>query len=223
VCMVVRDTGVGVAPEFLPAMFEPFAQADKSTTRQFGGLGLGLAIVKQIVMLHGGTVSAASDGKDKGTIVTFEFPIPAVLEEPEERLRAQSQENASPQRLDGVKVLVVDDEPEACEAVRQVLESHGAIVQTAVSGSQALHLLPEMKPDVLLADLAMPEMDGYEFIRRVRVHSDGTSVPAVALTAYASDAREAALQAGFHQYESKPILPAELVTLVGRLASERMH
>jgi signal transduction histidine kinase len=221
--VVVRDTGVGVDPQFLPSMFEPFAQADKSTTRQFGGLGLGLAIVKQIVMLHGGTVNAASDGKDAGTTVTFEFPIPAVLEEPEDRLRIPSRTDASPARLDGVKVLVVDDEPEACEAVRQVLECHGAIVRTAVSGSQALHLLPEMKPDVLLADLAMPEMDGYEFIRRVRTHSDGTTIPAVALTAYASHVRDAVLQAGFHQYEPKPILPAELVTLVDRLANGRTH
>ena len=217
----VRDTGIGVPADFLPVMFEPFAQADKSTTRQFGGLGLGLAIVKQVVVLHGGTIKAVSEGAGRGTTVTIEMPIPAVLEEPDEyRRRADASRLSSDDRLDGIKVLVVDDEPEACEAVRQVLEHYGAVVRTAASGSEALVLVPEMKPDVLVADLAMPEIDGYDLIKQVRSLSAGLDLPAVALTALVGPARETALQAGFEMYESKPIMATELVSLVARLASD---
>jgi signal transduction histidine kinase/ActR/RegA family two-component response regulator len=217
----VRDTGIGVPADFLPVMFEPFAQADTSTTRQFGGLGLGLAIVKQVVVLHGGTIKAVSEGAGRGTTVSIEMPIPAVLEEPDEyRRRADDSRLSSDDRLDGIKVLVVDDEPEACEAVRQVLEHYGAIVRTAASGSEALVLVPEMKPDVLVADLAMPEIDGYDLIKQVRGLSAGLDLPAVALTALVGPARETALQAGFEMYESKPILATELVSLVARLASD---
>ena len=216
----VRDTGIGVPADFLPVMFEPFAQADKSTTRESGGLGLGLAIVRQIVVLHGGTINAASDGAGRGTAVTIELPIPAVLEEADERRRrADDQRASSDERLDGIKVLVVDDEPEACEAVRQVLEHYGAVVRTAGSSSEALELLPEMKPDVLVADLAMPESDGYHLIKQVRSLSAGMDLPAVALTALVGPAKEAALQAGYEMYESKPILAGELVSLVARLAN----
>ena len=211
----VRDTGIGVPPEFLPSMFEPFAQADTTTTRQFGGLGLGLAIVKQIVTLHGGRVSAESSGRG-GTVVTLEFPIPAVLDEPFDRTHPGMADAEDP-RLDGLKVLVVDDEPEACEAVRLVLEQHGATVRTAATGGEALELLEDMRPDVLVADLAMPEVDGYDLIRRVRQQARSTELPAVALTAFTDAAREAALHAGFQQFTSKPVPPADLVTIVERL------
>ena len=218
--VTVQDTGVGVPATFLPSMFEPFAQADRSTTRQFGGLGLGLAIVKQIVTLHGGRVCADSDG-EHGTAVTLEFPIPAVLEEPEQQLDAAV--DASQRRLAGGKVLVVDDEADACEAVRLVLEHHGAIVQTAASGSQALSLLTEMRPDVIVSDLAMPEVDGYHLIRQMRTRPGGGDIPAVALTAYTDEAREAALRAGFQQFTSKPVPPADLVLLVQHLSDRTAH
>ena len=215
--LAVQDTGVGVPQAFLPSMFDPFAQADRSTSGQLGGLGLGLAIVKQIVTLHGGKVSAHSDG-EHGTTVTLDFPIPAVLDEPETEPRLE-EVDASQGRLAGVKVLVVDDEADACEAVRLVLEHHGAIVQTAHSGAQALSLLSHLEPHVIVSDLAMPEVDGYHLIQQMRTGC-GADIPAVALTAYADDAREAALRAGFQQFTSKPVPPAQLVTLVERL-SER--
>jgi PAS domain S-box-containing protein len=218
--VTVQDTGVGVPAAFLPSMFEPFAQADRSTTRQFGGLGLGLAIVKQIVTLHGGRVSADSDG-EQGTAVTLEFPIPAVLDEPEQQLHVTV--DPSQRRLSGVKVLVVDDEADACEAVRLVLEHHGAIVQTAASGRQALSLLADTQPDVIVSDLVMPEVDGFHLIRQMRTRPGGGDIPAVALTAYADEAREAALRAGFQQFTSKPVPPADLVLLVEHLTDRTAH
>jgi signal transduction histidine kinase/ActR/RegA family two-component response regulator len=213
----VRDTGIGVPGSFLQSMFEPFAQGDRTTTRDFGGLGLGLSIVKQIVLLHGGSVAAASEGEGRGTTIVVSLPIPAVVEaEPPPRHGAPG---AQPDvRLDGVKVLVVDDEPEACEAVKGVLEHYGAIVSAVASSADALGVVSEMKPDVLVADLAMPGIDGYDLIRHVRALSPGTTLPAVALTALVGPARDTALQAGFELYQSKPIPAGDLVSLVARLA-----
>jgi signal transduction histidine kinase len=220
--IVIRDTGEGIPREFLASMFEPFAQADRSSTKEHGGLGLGLAIVKHIATLHGGTVTATSDG-EHGTAIVFEFGIPAVLDEPEPQPSHDQPEQPAPQRLNGLKVLVVDDEAEACEAVRMVLEHHGASVQTTTSGAEALTLLPKMQPDVLLADLSMPGLDGYELIREVRRRTAPMHLPAVALTAHTEDAKCAALVAGFQQFTCKPIPPADLVTLVGQLCERAVH
>jgi CheY-like chemotaxis protein len=155
--------------------------------------------------------------------VDLQFPIPAVLEEPDERLRRGEMALSVEQRLDRVKVLVVDDDLDACEAVRLVLEQHGAVVQTAASGTEALQVLPAMEPDVLVADLAMPELDGYDLIRQVRRHAPASDLPAVALTAYTGAARDAALLAGFQHFTSKPVPPADLVTLVERLCESAPH
>jgi signal transduction histidine kinase len=217
--VTISDTGQGVPDDFLSKMFEPFAQEDKTSTRQFGGLGLGLAIVKHIVTLHGGSVTAASPGLKQGTTVTLEFPVPAVLEQPGERLELHRDREPEEHRLAGITVLVVDDEPDACEAVRVVLEDHGAMVRTAASAAEALDIMIDVRPDVIVADLAMPDRDGYELIREVRARTAGRHVPAVALTAYSEAARGPALSAGFHQFSSKPIRPGELVTLVEDLAA----
>ena len=221
--VAVHDTGTGVPSAFLPTMFEPFAQADKTTTREFGGLGLGLAIVKQIVTLHGGAVTALSAGADQGTTITLEFPVPAVLEEPDVRVRPRDAGMEPVGRLDGLKVLVVDDEPEAREAVRLVLEDYGAFVQTAASALEALNVLAAMEPDVLVADLSMPERDGYQLIREIRARSSAGDLPAVALTAYTDAARGPALSAGFQRFTSKPIRPEDLVTLVAGLRGASTH
>lgn len=215
--IAVRDSGIGVAAEFLPKMFDAFAQADQSARRRFGGLGLGLAIVKQIVTAHGGSVSATSAGENQGTTVLLELPIPAVLEEPSE---AGTHRGFMPEsRLDGIRVMVVDDEPDACEAVRRILEYHGASVAVAQSASQALGHIDEFEPDVLIADLAMPDFDGYELIRHVRRRSTLRHLPAAALTAYLGDAHTTALAAGFQQSHAKPIPPRELVGIIAELAS----
>jgi signal transduction histidine kinase/ActR/RegA family two-component response regulator len=214
----VRDTGIGVTGSFLHSMFDPFAQADRSTTREFGGLGLGLSIVKQIVLLHGGTVTASSEGEGRGTTVMISLPVPAVVDDADLQPRHGDPRPQPDVRLDGIKVLVVDDQPEACEAVKRVLEHFGAAVSTVGSSSDALGLLSNLRPDVLVADLAMPGTDGYDLIRQVRMLSSGSDLPAVALTALVGSARESALQAGFESYESKPILAGDLVSLVARLA-----
>ena len=221
--VTVRDTGSGVPPHFVTAMFEPFAQADRSTTRLVGGLGLGLAIVKHIVTLHGGTATATSAGEEQGTTITLDFPIPAVLTEPTEPIGAPASQPRAERRLPGIRVLVVDDEREACEAVRLVLEDHGAAVRTASSATEALEIIADADPHVIVADLAMPERDGYELIREVRARTDGRNVPAVALTAYTDAARGPALSAGFQQFSSKPIRPQDLVTLVEQLSGSRVH
>lgn len=218
----VQDTGLGIRPEFLPSVFEPFAQADMTSTRRFGGLGLGLAIVKEIVTRHGGTVTATSEEENRGTTVVMEFPVPAVLDDPERRQKPQGMMEPSDHELEGVKVLVVDDEPDACEAVRWILEHHGATVRTAHSGAEALTLLPQLAPDVLLADIAMPETDGYELLRRVRLLPAGRELAAIALTAHVG-VRDAALSAGFQQYRSKPISPEELVSLIAKLGGPIKH
>jgi signal transduction histidine kinase/ActR/RegA family two-component response regulator len=214
----VRDTGVGVSPEFLPKMFDAFEQADQSARRRFGGLGLGLAIVKQIVTVHGGAVSASSAGLNQGTTVLLDFPIPAVLDEPATEVQRVFLPDS---RLDGIKVMVVDDEPDACEAVRRILEFHGASVAIALSASQALERISQFDPDVLIADLALPETDGYELIRQLRRHSATRQLPAAALTAYLGEAHSAALSAGFQHSHAKPIAPADLVGVVARLAATR--
>jgi CheY-like chemotaxis protein len=214
----VRDTGIGVPADFLATIFEPFAQADRSTAREYGGLGLGLSIVKQIVVLHGGTVTAASDGEGRGTTISMGLPIPAVVDPLDLPRPADRGSAEAVQRLDGITVLVVDDELDACEAVRQVLEHYGANVHAAASSAEALNVLPDLRPDVLVADLAMPEGDGYDLIRQVRHLPVGRSLPAVALTALVGSARETALEAGFEMYESKPIRANNLVSVVARLA-----
>jgi signal transduction histidine kinase len=217
-CVTIADSGSGVSAEFLPRMFEPFAQEAETSTRLFGGLGLGLAIVKQIATLHGGSVTATSPGANQGTTITMEFPIPAVLEEPGERLELRADRQPAPDgRLNGITVLVVDDEPDACEAVRLVLEGHGAVVRTAASATEALGIMAHLQPDVMVADLAMPDRDGYDLMREVRKRAGARHVRAVALTAYPDSARAPALGAGFDQFSSKPIRPEDLVTLVESL------
>jgi CheY-like chemotaxis protein len=218
----VRDTGVGIPTEFLGAVFEPFSQADKTSTREFGGLGLGLAIVKQIVTLHGGTVTATSGGDNQGTTVVMDFPIPAVLDEASTTEQPAGSTPPAATDLGGVKVLVVDDEADARDAMRTILEHHGATVETAESASEALRLVSELRPDVLLTDLAMPDTDGYELLRLVRDLPSGHELPALALTAHVG-VGEVALDAGFQEYTSKPVAPAQLISLIASLASGARH
>ena len=214
----VRDTGQGIEAEFLPRVFDRFRQADSSTTRSFGGLGLGLAIVRHLVELHGGTVSAHSDGLQKGATFTATFPLLA------DRTVAVAQcEQPSPDShsLDGLRVLLVDDEPEAREVISTVITRTGAEVKACTSAQDALVKLMEWKPDVILSDIAMPDEDGYSFIGRVRSlpRDKGGETPAAALTAYARDVdRRQALDAGYQMHIAKPIGASQLVTMIARLA-----
>jgi signal transduction histidine kinase/ActR/RegA family two-component response regulator len=227
--VTVEDEGPGIHPNFLPFLFERFRQQDSSTSRRHGGLGLGLAIVRHLVELHGGTVEAANRASPPGAIFTVRLPRQGVPPErrPAVVLRQRSEDalaTASLPRLDGLKVLVVDDDADARDAVATALERCGASTVTAASAAAALAILMRETPHVLLADIAMPEADGYELLRSVRrLRSDeGGLVPVAALTAYASrEDRFRALEAGFDAHISKPVDPAELAAVVSRLAKSR--
>lgn len=218
--VTVSDTGQGIDAEFLPRVFDRFRQADSSTTRSFGGLGLGLAIVRHLVELHGGTVSARSDGAGKGATFSASFPL---LTERAQPIEVHSGEiHAAEQRsLDGLRVLLVDDEVETRQIISTVVERTGAEVKTCTSAREALTELVAWRPHVILSDIGMPDEDGYSFINRVRSlpqHEGGTT-PAAALTAYARDEdRKLALDAGYQMHIAKPIGAGQLVTLIARLA-----
>jgi CheY-like chemotaxis protein len=227
----VIDTGEGIAPEFLPYVFDRFRQAEGGTTRRHAGLGLGLAIVKQLVELHGGTVRAKSGGPGAGSTFTVSLPLTVIHPETEpvtERRHPTAGPVAFPVdtcvEISGVKVVVVDDENDARMLVKRVLEECKAEVKTAKSAAEGLELLRKFPPDLLISDIGMPGEDGYSFIKKVRQMGGdrGGNVPAIALTAYArAEDRMRAMLAGFEQYLVKPVEPAELITLVSVLTRGR--
>jgi signal transduction histidine kinase/CheY-like chemotaxis protein len=223
----VRDSGIGIGPEFLPYVFDRFRQADASTTRRHGGLGLGLSIARQLVELQGGTIEVDSTGVGQGATFTLRFPLrDAAVPAPGQPSAGPEPAPAVPAELaladlSGIRVLVVDDAPDALELTRQVLASCGASVQAADGAVAALALLASERPDVLVSDIGMPEVDGYELVRRLRRFgaAGGGDIPAIALTAFTRQQdRDEALRAGFTAYLAKPVAPAELVATVAGLA-----
>jgi len=223
--VAVSDTGIGIAPEFLPHVFERFRQADAGMARERGGLGLGLAIARQLTEMHGGTIEAASSGIGNGATFRVRLPVMIVhpLRDEAERIHPRStvaRREFPLADLRDIHVLAVDDDADALALVSELLEAAGARVTRARSAGEALGQLGAEAPDVLLADLGMPHIDGVQFIEQVRRHPNPSvrSVPAAALTAYArSDDRVTALRAGFQIHLAKPIDPAELVTTVAAL------
>lgn len=225
----VQDTGQGIAEEFLPYIFEPFRQADTSTTRTHGGIGLGLSIVRTIVELHGGTVTAESAGKNRGATFTVELPVlesaPSMGEKPEARRRALDPLPATTlPLLSNVVVLVVDDQDYTRDVAAAILRKAQATVHVAASVREGLQVLHDQQPDVIVCDIAMPEEDGYAFVRAVRaLETEARETPIVALTAYSRPHdRLQALNAGFSDYLKKPVDPAELAETVRRLNVERV-
>ena len=220
----VSDNGPGIAPEFLPFVFEPFRQADGSTTRRHGGLGLGLSIVRHLVDAHGGTVTAHNNMKGHGATFRVRLPVFApVRPEHVVGVEGRAPEVFAPSMpatlLDGVSVLVVDDDDESRHVVAAHLEQRHAMVLTATTAAEAFDLLQRRHVDVLLADVAMPGEDGYSLIRRVRTAASMASIPAAALTAFAREQdREQALEAGFQFHLTKPIDPESLVAAVATLS-----
>jgi PAS domain S-box-containing protein len=213
----VGDTGCGIDTALLPHIFDRFRQGDSSTTRKHGGLGLGLTLVKHIVELHGGTVTAESGGPGTGAAFTLTLQHSA---EPERALRPRPAGRALTRvELSGVTVLVVDDEPDARELCAQALARHGAVVATADSATEALERLRADTPDVVIADIGMPGVDGFAFIQRLRAQDAerGRRTLAMALTAYASaEDRLRALEAGFDDHIAKPFDPVELARTIHR-------
>ncbi len=222
----VADTGIGILPEFLPHVFERFRQADASIARERGGLGLGLSIARQLAEMHGGTIEAASGGLGKGATFTLKLPLMIVHPAGEELERVHPRTAAGTQTiprgdLRNVHVLAIDDDPDAVTLVAELLEASGARVSTASSADEAIRILETELPDVIVSDLGMPRVDGFQLIERIRKHRNPLvrHVPAAALTAYArSDDRVKALRAGFQIHLAKPIDPTELVTAVAALA-----
>lgn len=213
--VTVRDTGIGIEAEFLPRMFQRFSQADSSTTRRHGGLGLGLSITRSLLEMHGGRIEAQSDGPGRGAVFTVRLPLhQAHVAEPPVAAWAEPGSNALPPgdaaaALRGAQVLLVDDDDEGLAVVASVLRQYGAIVATARDADAALAELKRQAPLLLLCDIGLPHVDGYELLRRVRRVSD---VPAIALTAFArpEDSRDA-LAGGFVAYLAKPAEPARIV------------
>jgi PAS domain S-box-containing protein len=224
----VSDTGQGIAPEFLPHVFDRFRQADMGTTRRHGGLGLGLSIVRHLVELHGGEVSAESAGKGQGSTFTLRLPLKAAPRATAAPPHAADGAPSGPARarasvgsLAGTRVLLVEDEEDARAMLKAVLEGYGASVEAVGSAAAAWEALEAAGCDVLVSDIGMPEEDGYSFIVRVRQEDlrRGRTTPAVALTAYArDDDRARSLAAGFDAHLPKPVEPPELLRVVSGLA-----
>ena len=223
----VVDTGMGIAPEFLPHVFERFRQADAGITRERGGLGLGLSIARQLAEMHGGTIVAASDGVGRGSTFTLKLPLMILhrsAQDDAERVHPRAPvaaRDVSLGDLRGVYAVAVDDDPDALMLIAELLEGAGARVITATSADEALRIIEAEPPQVLITDLGMPKVDGFQLINRIRAHRSPLvrRVPAAALTAYArSEDRVKALRGGFQIHLAKPIDPTELVTAVAALA-----
>ena len=226
--ITVADSGIGIKPEFVAHVFERFQQGDLSTTKAYGGLGLGLSIVRQLVELHGGTVTASSLGQDLGAIFTLRLPVTAVRvgSFPDERLHPETWTPAMAPfedvDLSGVRVLIVDDDQDARDLITRLLSDCGAEVRTAATAGEAMLLIDLETPDILVSDIGMPDVDGYELLKMIRRRgTDGTTkMPAVALTAFArSEDRTRALRAGFVAHVAKPVEPSELLATVAAFCS----
>jgi PAS domain S-box-containing protein len=225
--VTISDTGQGIAPEFLPHVFERFSQSDSSSTRRHGGLGLGLSIVRQLVELHGGTVTAESPGAGEGTTFKVIFPLMNVRPELRDAEVPPPLTGSNPltdrqPSLNDLQVLIVEDEPDARELVAAMLEGCGAEVVAVGSAGEALEEMERQRFDVLISDIGMPLMDGYALIEKVRrlPLERGGGIPAVALTAYAGvEDRMRVLSAGYQMHLPKPVEPIELTTVVADLAA----
>jgi CheY-like chemotaxis protein/two-component sensor histidine kinase len=220
----VADTGVGIEKEFLPFAFDRFRQADSTTTRTHGGLGLGLSIARQLVEAHAGTIEVQSEGRGRGATFVVRLPVAGHgrerTDDSEARPPAPPIGPPAAPRLEGVRVLIVDDEPDTREIICHELEGCGAQVTEAGNASEALRFLETNDVDVLLADVAMPDEDGYSLIRKIRSSPTArvASIPAAAVTAHArDDERKEALAAGFQMHLAKPFDPAELARAVETL------
>jgi CheY-like chemotaxis protein len=216
----VKDTGIGIAAEFLPYVFDRFRQADGTSTREHMGMGLGLAIVRHVVDLHGGAVAAESKGVGQGAQFIVRIPLstaPIVATPTAARTLTSSTEQTSWAKR---RVLVVEDDDDAREVVTACLERGGFEVRVARSAIDALRLVPSWRPDVIVSDISMPEVDGYEFIRKLRAlpENQGAGIPALALTAYArlEDAAKA-ISSGYQAHVPKPINPDELIAAITKL------
>jgi len=223
----LTDSGTGIAPEFLPHVFDRFRQQDASITRRHGGLGLGLAIVRQLVELHGGSIAVDSAGDNSGTTFTLRLPLaaPASGAGPDAAPAATATAEAvALADLSGLTVLLVDDAPDTLEVIGQILHQCGAATLAASGAAMALALLDRERPDVIVSDIGMPDIDGFELMRRIRRRpiDAGGGIPAIALTALTrQDDHDRALQAGFDDYLAKPVDAGALAARIADVAARR--
>src|SRR6201991_1007136 len=223
--LTVSDTGDGISPEFLPYVFDRFRQAEGSISRKQGGLGLGLAVARHLVELHGGTIRAESEGLARGAVFTVDLPLAQERRDParaEERRREVERRRSrlGAVRLDGVHVLLVEDDDDSRKLLGTMLKRYGARVTSTKSAAEALGVFEGELPDLLISDIGMPDQDGYEFIQKLRAlpEDKGGQTPAIALTGYASRKdRERALAAGYQQHIAKPIEQTEMITAIAAL------
>ena len=215
----IVDSGIGIDPDFLPLIFERFRQADSSTTRVRGGLGIGLSLARELVLLHGGTIEAKSDGRDKGSTFTIRIPLDPSTHQPS----AASVSEEPSHLLQGRRILIIDDHEDSRQVAAEVCAFAGAIVQTADSARDAWKILEEKVPDVILCDLAMPGEDGFEFARECRKRDDLKNVIFVAVSAMTRDTdRLAASTAGYHAHVAKPLEPSELLATIQSLIRSKL-
>lgn len=212
----VRDSGEGIDKDFLPFVFDRFRQADGSTTRRHGGLGLGLAIAQSVVEAHNGTIQATSEGTGKGACFTVELPVVAPQSEAESRPQSGAKINAEEAALlAGMRVLIVDDHEDTRDLLRFILTEREALIQTAASVEEALTIVPDWQPHLILSDLGMPDTDGYQLVKQLRSTNGTGQIPVVALTGYAMDGeRMRALAMGFQGFLTKPVNPEKLISLL---------
>ncbi len=227
VSVSVEDCGIGISPEFLPYVFDRFSQADSSATRRHGGLGLGMAIVRHLVELHGGTVTAHSEGENRGATFVAILPTRLEIAHPAEGEAFQPPLYEEPlaagvPHLAGVGILVVGGDADSRQLLSALLEEQGATVAGAASTDEAFEMFGRIRPDVLVSDIAMPDQHGYDLIRRVRAlaEGEGGSTPALALTPYVrEDDVRAAIAAGYHRHLRKPVVVPELIAAIAELAA----
>ncbi|HEX6649490.1 MAG TPA: ATP-binding protein, partial [Pyrinomonadaceae bacterium] len=218
--LVVKDTGQGIDPSFLPHVFEMFRQADGSNRRRHGGLGIGLALVKQLVQLHGGTISAESDGPNKGSRFTVRLPL---LRETVP-LAVAAPGAVEMNLVSGTSFLIVDDSEDTIAMLKELLEINGASVATATNGADGLRLVAENEFDVILSDISMPEMDGFEFLQRLRKIAGRQHVPVIAITGFGrNNDVERARAAGFHSHLTKPLNLQALAEVLQQLATNNTN
>ena len=225
--LMITDSGEGIGEEFLPYVFDRFRQADNTSTRAHGGLGVGLSIVRNLVEMHGGSVSAASQGKGKGACFTVSLPLVGASLRPDAEVPYVSHTQETDRELAGLRIMVVDDEPDSLDLVAAMLEQRGAKVVARSGSADALEVLKraseDLIPDLLITDIRMPEEDGFDLITQVRAlgAQQGGAIPAVALTAYAgTEIRTRILAAGFQRHIAKPVEPATLTAIVASLARQ---
>jgi CheY-like chemotaxis protein len=223
--LVVKDTGRGIDPDFLPRVFTAFSQADASSTRSFGGLGLGLAISKELVELHGGTIHAESEGPDHGATFVVRLPADSTQQAARRKVGKAPADLAGLDAIDGSHILLVEDETQTRDALAKLLGKGGAKITAVGTAAEAMQAFEDSRPDIIISDIGLPQEDGYQLLQKIRsleMERNEPPIPAIALTAFAATKdRRLAREAGYHKHIAKPVTPAVLIAAVTTLLVDK--